>query len=740
MQVDVNQQGLDETLVLLRAPDGELFISGEDLERFRLRRPAAPALEHEGKPWYALGELPGARFNVDARRQSLALTAPPEAFDDTLAAVPALRYPPPVLPQPGGFLNYNLSATRVHGEQSESGLFEAGFFSRHGVFVTGGLADELGERSSWVRLESTYTVDFPARLETLRLGDTVSVPGAWGLPTRLGGVQYGTNFSTRPGFVRFPIQTAGASAALPSTVDVFVNNALVSRSSVPPGPFSITNIPMVSGSGDVRLVVRDFLGREHVIVQPFYGSAELLKAGLDDWSVEAGAEREGFGERSNDYAGALASGTWRRGLTDALTGELRAEAQEDAQAAGAAALARLGLVGMLNGSYAASRGDAGTGHLVGYGFEHSSRVFSAGFQTQLTTPEFRQSGLAEGELPRRRQSVASLGVSFGALGSTSLAYVIQEFRDRPEQEVATLSWSVPLQRFANLTLAASRSYGPAGATTVFAALAIPLGNLTSASLVSQRTRSELTGETTDAHSALVQKSLPLGEGWGYRVQARDTDLLAGAALNSSRATWTAELSHAREVDQDALRLGVSGGIGATGGHAFLSRTITDSFGVVRVADYPGVRVLHENQPVATTDARGYAVLPRLRPYDRNQVSIDQRDLPFDARVEGLRLHAVPYFRSGVLIDFPVRRVRAATLRIILEDGSPMPSGALVRVQGGEGEFPVALRGEVYLEGLEDRNTLVAAWRGQRCTLEVPYPRTDDPLPDLGEHLCRGVKP
>ena len=130
-----------------------------------------------------------------------------------------------------------------------------------------------------------------------------------------------------------------------------------------------------------------------------------------------------------------------------------------------------------------------------------------------------------------------------------------------------------------------------------------------------------------------------------------------------------------------------------GGHPFLSRAITDSFGVVRVADYPNVRVLQDNQVVGKTDADGYAVLPRMRAYDKNLVSIDQDDLPLDAAIGSLKLIATPYYRSGVLVDFPVKRERGGTLRVVLEDGSDLPSGALSQIVGQDEEFPVALRGK-----------------------------------------------
>ena len=64
-------------------------------------------------------------------------------------------------------------------------------------------------------------------------------------------------------------------------------------------------------------MVRDILGRETVIVQPFFTSSQLLASGLNDWSVEAGALRRDFGTASTDYGPAFATATWRHGYSDA---------------------------------------------------------------------------------------------------------------------------------------------------------------------------------------------------------------------------------------------------------------------------------------------------------------------------------------------------------------------------------------------------------------------------------------
>src|SRR3989449_4388834 len=112
---------------------------------------------------------------------------------------------------------------------------------------------------------------------------------------------------------------------------------------------------------------------------------------------------------------------------------------------------------------------------------------------------------------------------------------------------------------------------------------------------------------------------PLGDGYGYRVQRRNEDLLGSYSLQTGVGTYVLEASRPKE-GPGAARVGITGGIGVVGGHAFFSRALTDSFGVVRVADYSNVRVLQDNQVVAQTDGQGYAVLPRLRAYDRNQRS------------------------------------------------------------------------------------------------------------------------
>ena len=151
----------------------------------------------------------------------------------------------------------------------------------------------------------------------------------------------------------------------------------------------------------------------------------------------------------------------------------------------------------------------------------------------------------------------------------------------------------------------------------------------------------------------VQRSLPAGSGVGYRLRAGalDSDVReAGVSLQSEVGTYILEA--AQSQGQTGFRASASGGVALLGGNAFLSRRITDSFAVVQVPDYPNVRIYADNQPVATTGRDGSALLPRLRPYEKNPVRIEQADLPLDAQIDAVEIDAVPYFRSGVLLQIP----------------------------------------------------------------------------------------
>ena len=93
-----------------------------------------------------------------------------------------------------------------------------------------------------------------------------------------------------------------------------------------------------------------------------------------------------------------------------------------------------------------------------------------------------------------------------------------------------------------------------------------------------------------------------------------------------------------------------------------------------------------------TDRRGRVLLDSLQPYETNTVSVDPLELPFDASLATTAMTVTPAYRSGPVVQFPVTRASAATLRLVQPDGTPVPAGA--RVTTVREQVPVARNGLV----------------------------------------------
>ncbi|MCX7173360.1 MAG: fimbria/pilus outer membrane usher protein [Proteobacteria bacterium] len=737
--VDINRQQLDQAVLVLEDPAGTLYLWRQDLLRWRFRPPAASAaIEYQGEKFFPLSALSDVSHVYDSKALTLLIEVRPGAFDSTRLTTRYDHLLPPVKPGPGGFFNYDLAASHSADSTQRAGQFELGFFNGSGVGTSNLLAENLGSHTRLTRLDTTWTVDNPEKLQTLRLGDAVNAPGAWGRPVRFGGIQYGTNFATQPGFVSFPPQSAVGQAVLPSTVDVFINNTLVSRQSVPPGPFSISNLPLVNGAGEVQLVVRDLLGREQIVTRPFYASPTLLREGLKTFSYEFGRVRDNFGIDSNNYGSWLGSGTYRRGVSENFTAEAHAEAMPGQATVGAGGDYLITRIGTLSSYLVGSHGKPGNGGMVLLGIDRQALPWSLGARTQWASSGFAQVGQATPLPPPVHSSSASLSYSAGSGGSIGFAYVGQHNRDQADTRIATLSYSVSLGTIGTFMISALRSFTGDMSTSIFALLSLPLDASTNLSFSSQSVRGGSTANSND-FTITLQHNLPMGEGSGYRLQQR-SDGAREASYSYQNNVGTYVLDAAQAQGSTATRLSVSGGVAFLGGNAFPSRRIDQSFAVVRIPDYPNVRILADNQPAGRTDANGNALIPRLRAYDINVISIDQRDLPMDAEIGAVKVEAVPYFHSGIDTRFPIKRSRGATLSIQLEDGQPLPVGAALQQVGRNEVFLVGYAGEVYITGLGATTRLIASWHGQSCEFNVRFTPSADPLPDLGIFICKGVHP
>ena len=731
VELRVNEQDNGPTLVVRRDPGGALLLRAKDLPQLRIRPPSRGLVLIDGERYFRFAPDTGAEIVFDEATQSARLTLPPAAFLPTRARATSPDAPQVTPAGLGGFLNYDITGERV-GDRNGVGTFlDVGAFGTRGVFTNSMVGRMDDERGKAVRLDSTWTMDFPERLATLRVGDSISVAGAWGRSARFGGLQFGTNFSTQPTLVTTPLLFAQGEALVPSTVDVFINNRRVASEDIPPGPFTIDQLPPMTGAGQMQVVVTDALGRQQVIAQPYYTGPTLLRAGLNEYSFEVGAIREDYAQASNAYGDMLVTGTFRRGLTDSFTAEVHAEGQAGgASAAGLDTAWQVGSLGVVTLT-AAAGGENEIGWLAGAGFERNARRFNVFLRTRYATEEFAQLGTATPRDRPRQRSFGGLGVGFGRYGNLQLSYGLQTSWSSARTETVGLSHSVTLGDFGFLSFVASHTKSEESATDFFLNWTLPFGDRRSAAL-SVRHSPDAEGDETFEAVASVQQSLPAGAGTGYYVAlSSNQDGQADYFLQGDAGQVGVQF--ARRNETDGWRVNANGGLAVTAAGILPARRLDRSFAVVQVADFPDMTVYVENQPIGRTDGKGRVLLDSLRAYERNSVSIDPKELPFEASLATREMVVTPAYRSGPVVRFPVERASAATLRLVLPDGAPVPAGASVQTRSER--VPVALDGLVYLTAASGRQQARVEWPGQSCAFAFERPEKGDPQPDLGTIVC-----
>jgi outer membrane usher protein len=732
LEVTVNGQEMGEPLLLQRDSGGGLYASEALLRQWRIRLPSAAPVTVDGEPWYRIDNDPGLRATLAAAEQTLAIDARADLFDRQsadLGAADAFTMTPS---GSGAFLNYDVLGEYSRAEIGLNAALEAGIFTRFGVGSTGLIVRAGGDGTRLLRLDSSWTIDRPESLTSIRIGDAVTIGGAGVAPVRFGGLQYSRNFETRPGYLTMPLPMLAGSATVPSVVDVYVNNQLQGSRDVAPGPFEVTNVPVQSGGGTVHLVMRDLLGRQIVIEQSYYASSVLLRRGLHDFSYEIGFLRSGYGARSMDYGAPIASTSHRYGLSDRVTLEGHAQASRDVQAAGAGIGFALFDLGMIGGSATLSRSEGGTGMHVSGSVERRTTGLSLGVRAEYASLNFTFVGAAGDERPSRLsvQAFADVPVFGGSLG---LSLVHRARRDDEEDEsLAGIFANVPVIDNASVQLFARRAVAGNAQTALGANITLALGGRRSAAArVEYR-------DGGFSRNISYQEDAPSGIGGGYRASADFSNgrrsMESVYTFNAAAASFTAHLS--RAGGSSGVRLSARGSFGLVGGRPFAARALGSSFAQVRVGEHAGVRVYADNQLIGTTGADGSLVVPSLRAFDRNIIRIEEADLPLEVQIAQTEVPVRPFARSGAVIRFTVRRERGVLLQLALEDGSLLPAGALVKVAGSPEMHVTASGGEVYIPTLDGTAMLEASWGGRLCRVQVTVPDDDDPQPRIAGLVCR----
>ncbi|TAM82359.1 MAG: fimbrial biogenesis outer membrane usher protein [Candidimonas sp.] len=719
--------------------DGQLTISREHARQLGFRASYLSRVP----PDTPLSAYPRLKIKYNASLQSLSITAP---FSILALATTKLGEKidshTVARASPGVLLNYDLYSTYGNSRASStSGFTQLRAFNDFGVFSDSYLLQaqhipgEPGWRHSAVRTDTTFEHSLQDKGITVRFGDTLTDALSWTRQTRIGGLQIARDFTLQPYQSTAPLPAYFGTAALPSSVQLYVNGIQQYSGKVPAGPLQLNIMPTVTGAGQAQVVMTDALGRQTTVNFPFYSTTNLLRKGLTDWSFETGYVRKDYGLRSFAYsAEPMVSGTIRHGITNSITLEGHAETSRGLTMGGLGTQLALGTWGTASASLAQSHyaGLSGSQYAIGYQLQRGP--LGLGANTQRTRGDFRDVATLYGSIPVARSDSAYIGLDTGVMGSFGLNYVGLNEAGAPPSRYAGISWSKSLAHGITVSLGANQNLANRSDRTVSLGLTFNFDRGLSAY------SSAVRANGVDTATVSLTKSAQNQGDWSWNLQAQDAGAQSrSASVQVSRQTQYADvnLGVTRNGANQTTYGGVSGSLVAMGGGIFASRRIDDGFAVVSTDDIPDVPVKDENRLVGNTNGRGLLLVPTLRSYQDNKVSIDPTNLPADMRIKGVNENVVPRRGSGVNVTFSIERIHAASIILREPDGTDVPLGARATLNGDPalGGY-VGYDGELYVEVLKKENQLVVRGAGPDCGARFAYEAKAGTLPRIGPLVCR----
>ncbi|MFC4765177.1 fimbria/pilus outer membrane usher protein [Dyella koreensis] len=681
----------------------------------------------------ALNGIDGLRYRYDAAEQRVELSVPDRwrrAF-----AVDARQLPgsSPASSGRGLLLNYDAYL------QSDSGT-QLALWSELRYFAPSGVLDNTGtfyandNRRRYVRYETSWSRSDPATLSTLQLGDAITSSLAWSRSVRFAGFQWRSDFALRPDLITFPLPSFSGSAAVPSAVDLYVNNVRRASVEVPSGPFVFNNTAGINGAGQATLVTRDALGRTVTTSLPLYIDTRMMAEGLSSYAVEAGFLRRRYGEVSFDYAPDLAgSASWRRGISDALTLEAHAEATSGLFNGGIGALVRFGQAGVLSGSVAGSGGGRFQGSQASIGYQWIQPRLSIDAELTRSFGDYGDLATRDGAPPPRSLERVTFSLPLAGGQNLALSYIGLQQRGVPTSRIGSLSYLWSAARRLTLNFSAYRDFAHTKSRGVFLSANLSLDH--------QQTVSALVGSQSGQSYYNLQALRPVdyAGGWGWGVQDGRS---GGIGFRQAQLQYLGSAGQLTGLVQSAgghtvTSVDALGSVVWMDGSLHPARHIYDGFALVSTDGVANVPVFHENRIIGRTDEGGHLLVPDLNAYQNNALAIDSMKLAPDMRVDTTALNAVPQAQSGVLAHFPIARYAAASIALRDAEGKPLPPGTRVHHEESGTDTVVGYDGLTFIGELRAENHLRLDGADWHCAVSFRYQApTDHGLPLIGPLVCR----
>ncbi|EPN4484060.1 fimbria/pilus outer membrane usher protein [Klebsiella aerogenes] len=693
-----------------------------------------------------LSVIPGLEYSVSLSQQRLAFSVPQAAL---------LNRPGDYVPEEqwqqginAGLLNYSLSGqwnTPRHGgsaTESQFASLQPGINLGPWRLRNYSTFDHGDGGSHWQSVYSYLARDIHTLRSQFVLGNTYTSSGIYD-SMNFTGLQLSSDKEMLPDSLHGFAPTIKGIARTTAEVTVYQNGYSIYKTTVAPGAFEIKDLYSTGSAGDLNVNIKESDGSEQNFIVPYASLAILQREGQLDYAFSSGKTRA---TSSGDKEYNFIQSTAAYGVSSNITlyaGLQQAEDKYTNILMGSGF--NLGSIGALSFDASQSLADikqnetrstlsqkkgqslrlrfsksfirTGTNFSVA-GYRYSTAGYYS-FQDFIdNASNDRDCCTLNGR--KKGRFDASISQSLFGHGSLSLSLVNETYWDSSRMESLGIGYSGSVGKVSyfinysyNRNVQSSENSTetkPDSDTLVSLTLSLPLGE----SLSSNYSMSS--GRTSDTtHSVglngmmLADRSLNWNIQQGYNASNKSTSGNIGVDYQSSRGDISSGYGY--DHYSNHYNYSLRGGMIAHAGGLTLSRFLGESSALIAT---PGVGdVAVRGQTNVTTDSTGYAIVPYIRPYHINNLSLDEQQIA-GAEIDNVVKNVVPTRNAIVRVQYDTYIGAKAIVTLKTRTGVA-PFGAIVTLEKQPQRRQdirsniVGDDGQVYMTGLQQKGTMLVKW-------------------------------
>lgn len=535
-------------------------------------------------------------------------------------------------------------------------------------------------------------------------------------------------------------------------VVVSQGGVVIHSQTVPPGPFSLTDITGFRLGQDLDIVIIEADGSKHGFSLPVNSSATLLRPGQFRYSSNLGrVSTQGYNTEYAPFVGQFA-GTY--GLSNTLTGYAGALLSEDYNAFGLGASLST-FLGAFTGEVTLARNDLLDDQGASFKLAYSTQIKPTGTYLNLATYRYSTHGYwsfndalanenyrqgyrpdysyvshvkPEGVNQRMRFDLSlnqSLPQGWGGVylsaskvlyWETSVDNMTYQFGYRNSWRGMSYGFNFGRSFYSN----PGNSNESMERDTYTFSVTMPLGSegrrsiRSSAQFLddSHSLRSGVSGVTGD------QQQITYGADVS-RSTFDDQDPYNSLSLNGGYSTPVGQANASFSMGTGGYQqysLGFNGGLLAHEDGLILGQSMGETMGLLHAENAEGASLV--SSPGAKVNADGYALIPYLSPYRRNRVELDPKGMPYYQTLDVSSTEVIPAVGAVVKVDMKASRTDELYLiELKYVDGTPLPFGRDVQdKKTGVIVGNIGQSGRALISGISEKGTLFVNLdkEGGRC--------------------------